>query len=143
MEYSALNDVAMKFGIALIGFKGISDGEKPLTGELVQWTELLPVIDKNLAEAIISLKAQIAQGKIRKKILVQMPPHWRPEHGNFGTLGRCSKHERRRVNRNLAALRTASRKCGPASAARPTSIKLDGFLQILGARKATFLLALI
>jgi adenosylhomocysteine nucleosidase len=83
MEYSALNDVAMKFGIALIGFKGISDGEKPLTGELVQWTELLPVIDKNLAEAIISLKAQIAQGKIRKEDLVQMPPHWRPEHGTL------------------------------------------------------------
>jgi hypothetical protein len=39
MEYSALNEVAMRFGIALIGFKGISNGEKPLTGELVQWTE--------------------------------------------------------------------------------------------------------
>jgi adenosylhomocysteine nucleosidase len=83
MEYSALNDVAMKFGIALIGFKGISDGEKPLSGELVQWTELLPVIDKNLAEAISSLKAQIAQGKIRKEDLIQMPSHWRPEHGTF------------------------------------------------------------
>ncbi len=83
MEYSALNDVAMKFGIALIGFKGISDGEKPLTGELVQWTELLPVIDKNLAEAISSLKTWIAQGKIRKEDLIQMPKHWRPEHGTL------------------------------------------------------------
>ena len=73
----------MKFGIALIGFKGISDGEKPLTGELVQWTELLPVIDKNLAEAISSLKTRIAQGKIKKEDLIRMPSHWSPEHGTF------------------------------------------------------------
>ncbi len=38
MEYAALNEVAMKFGIALIGFKGISDGARPLTGELTEWT---------------------------------------------------------------------------------------------------------
>jgi adenosylhomocysteine nucleosidase len=85
MEYSALNDVAMRFGIALIGFKGISDGEKPLTGELVQWTELLPVIDRNLAEAIVSLKTRIAQGKIKKEDLIRMPSHWRPEHATFGS----------------------------------------------------------
>jgi adenosylhomocysteine nucleosidase len=83
MEYSALNDVAMRFGIALIGFKGVSDGAKPLTGDLVQWTELLPVIDKNLAEAIVSLKARIAQGQIKKHDLIQMPPHWSPEHATF------------------------------------------------------------
>jgi adenosylhomocysteine nucleosidase len=83
MEYSALNDVAMRFGIALIGFKGVSDGEKPLTGELVQWTELLPVIDKNLAEAIVGLKVRIAQGQIKKHDLIQMPPHWSPEHATF------------------------------------------------------------
>jgi adenosylhomocysteine nucleosidase len=83
MEYAALNEVAMKFGIALIGFKGVSDGEKPLTGELVQWTELLPVIDKNLAEAMISLKARIAQGQIKKDDLIQMPLHWSPEHATF------------------------------------------------------------
>jgi adenosylhomocysteine nucleosidase len=83
MEYSALNDVAMKFGIPLIGFKGVSDGEKPLTGELVQWTDLLPVIDKNLAEAITDLKTRLARGEIKKKDLIQMPSHWRPEHGTF------------------------------------------------------------
>jgi adenosylhomocysteine nucleosidase len=83
MEYSALNDVAMRFGLALIGFKGISDGEKPLTGELAQWTELLPVIDKNLAEAIVSLKARIAQGEITKDDLTRMPSHWSPEHATF------------------------------------------------------------
>jgi adenosylhomocysteine nucleosidase len=84
MEYSALNEVAMRFGIALIGFKGISDGKKPLTGELVQWTELLPVIDRNLAVAIASLKTRIAQGEINKDDLTQMPSHWRPEHATFG-----------------------------------------------------------
>lgn len=83
MEYSALNDVAMKFGIPLIGFKGVSDGEKPLTGELVQWTELLPVIDRNLAEAITDLKARLARGEIKKEDLIQMPSHWRPEHATF------------------------------------------------------------
>jgi len=83
MEYSALNEVAMKFGIALIGFKGISDGEKPLTGELVQWTELLPIIDKNLAKAISELKARLARGQIKKEDLTRMPAHWRPEHAPF------------------------------------------------------------
>lgn len=83
MEYSALNEVAMNFGIALIGFKGISDGEKPLTGELVQWTELLPVIDKNLADTISHLVRRLTQGEIKKEDLVRMPLHWRPEHGIF------------------------------------------------------------
>jgi adenosylhomocysteine nucleosidase len=83
MEYSALNEVAMRFGIALIGFKGVSDGEKPLTGELAQWTELLPVIDRNLAEAIVSLKARIARGEIKKDDLTRMPSHWSPEHATF------------------------------------------------------------
>jgi adenosylhomocysteine nucleosidase len=83
MEYAALNDVAMKFGIALIGFKGVSDGAKPLTGELAQWTDLLPVIDRKLAEAVSELKARIVRGQIRKEDLIQMPPHWRPEHAIF------------------------------------------------------------
>jgi adenosylhomocysteine nucleosidase len=83
MEYSALNDVAMKFGFALIGFKGVSDGAKPLTGNLVQWTELLPVIDRNLAAAITDLKTRLARGEIRKEDLMQMPPHWAPEHATF------------------------------------------------------------
>jgi adenosylhomocysteine nucleosidase len=83
MEYAALNEVAMKFGIALIGFKGVSDGAKPLTGELTQWTELLPVIDRKLADAVGELKARIARGEIRKEDLIRMPSHWRPEHANF------------------------------------------------------------
>ena len=83
MEYAALNEVAMKFGIPLIGFKGISDGEKPLTGELLQWTELLPVIDRNLADAVTDLKTRLTRGQIKKEDLLQMPPHWKPEHATF------------------------------------------------------------
>lgn len=83
MEYAALNEVAMKFGIALIGFKGVSDGAKPLTGELVQWTELLPVIDKNLAVVIAQLKARLNRGEITKQELMRMPAHWISEHRTF------------------------------------------------------------
>lgn len=83
MEYAALNEVAMKFGIALIGFKGVSDGAKPLTGELVQWTELLPVIDKNLAVVIAELKARLNRGEITKQELIRMPAHWISEHRTF------------------------------------------------------------
>jgi adenosylhomocysteine nucleosidase len=85
MEYSALNEVAMKSGIPLIGFKGVSDGEKPLTGQLAQWTELLPVIDRHLAEAVIDLKTRLARGEITKEDLTRMPRHWRPEHATLGT----------------------------------------------------------
>lgn len=83
MEYAALNEAAMKFGVALIGFKGVSDGARPLTGELVQWTELLPVVDQNLAAAIVELKARLARGDITKQQLMRMPSHWAPEHATF------------------------------------------------------------
>lgn len=83
MEYSALNEVAMKFGVPLIGFKGISDGKTPLTGELRQWTQLLPVIDKHLADAVIHIKTQLAGGHLKKEDLCRMPAHWKPEHGVF------------------------------------------------------------
>jgi adenosylhomocysteine nucleosidase len=83
MEYYALNEVAMRFGIALIGFKGISDGAKPLTGKLADWTELLPVIDRNLAAAVAALRQQLTQGRISKEVLTRMPRHWGPEHATF------------------------------------------------------------
>ncbi len=83
MEYAALNEVAMKFGIALIGFKGVSDGAKPLTGELTEWTELLPIIDRNLADAVTDLKTRLRQGEITKEDLIQMPSHWKSEHATF------------------------------------------------------------
>jgi adenosylhomocysteine nucleosidase len=84
MEYAALNEVAMIFGIALIGFTGVSDGTMPLTGELVQWTELLPVIDKNLAAAVSELKARLQRGETKKADLLRMPTHWERGHATFG-----------------------------------------------------------
>ncbi len=83
MEYSAINDVAMAFGVPVIGFKGISDGAKPLTGELVEWTALLPVIDRHLAVAVAEIKRRLVQGQIVRDDLVQMPPHWKAEHLRF------------------------------------------------------------
>ena len=83
MEYAALNEVAMKFGIALIGFKGISDGARPLTGEMTEWTALLPAIDRNLAAAVNELRLRLARGELKKEDLLKMPPHWQPEHAGF------------------------------------------------------------
>ena len=73
----------MAFGIPAIGFKGISDGATPLTGELIQWTELLPVIEKNLAAAVAELKMRLVRGEITKRDLTRMPPHWKAEHANY------------------------------------------------------------
>jgi adenosylhomocysteine nucleosidase len=80
MEYSALNEVAMGFGMALMGFKGISDGQAPLNGTLMDWTQLLPIIDQNLARVVTYLKTELMTGHITKADLCAMPPHWHREH---------------------------------------------------------------
>ncbi len=83
MEYYALCVVAMKFGIPLVGFKGISDGKKPLTGQLMDWAALLPLIDENLAGAISLIKSGLAQGGLKREELCAMPDCWKPEHSVF------------------------------------------------------------
>jgi adenosylhomocysteine nucleosidase len=50
METFALLRACQKFGVALIGLRGISDGKAPLSG-FADWTEYLHVIDERLAVA--------------------------------------------------------------------------------------------
>lgn len=51
METFALLRACQKFGVELIGLRGISDGKTPLSG-IADWTEYLHVIDERLAEAV-------------------------------------------------------------------------------------------
>ncbi len=77
MELSALADVAMKFAIPIIAFKGISDGKEPLAGKIEQWEELLPHIDRKLACALTEL------GKAKEEELCRMPLNWKEEMAVF------------------------------------------------------------
>jgi predicted XRE-type DNA-binding protein len=49
----------------------------------MEWTQLLPIIDKHLADAITTLKTYITEGKIHKKELCCMPECWKTEHAIF------------------------------------------------------------
>lgn len=79
MEFAALADVAMKFKMPVIGFKGISDGKAPLNGDLKGWTELLPVIDRNLAIAVTELGTQ------KREAICRMPDGWTEEMAVFAS----------------------------------------------------------
>jgi adenosylhomocysteine nucleosidase len=51
MESFALLRASQRFGVPLIGLRGISDGKAPLSG-FADWTQYLHVIDERLAEAV-------------------------------------------------------------------------------------------
>ncbi len=51
METFALLRASQRFGVDLIGLRGISDGKAPLSG-FADWTEYLHVIDERLAAAV-------------------------------------------------------------------------------------------
>ena len=57
METYAVVRAAAKFGVPVMGLRGISDGKADLTG-LSDWTDTLAVIDEGLAEALDLLKAE-------------------------------------------------------------------------------------
>ena len=57
METYAVVRAAAKFGVPVMGLRGISDGRADLTG-LSDWTDTLAVIDEGLAEALDLLKAE-------------------------------------------------------------------------------------
>lgn len=61
METFALLRACQKFGVGLIGLRGISDGKAPLTG-YADWTEYLHVIDEKLADAVDHLTIALTQG---------------------------------------------------------------------------------
>lgn len=59
MESFAIFRAAQRFGVPMIGLRGISDGRAPLN-RLSDWTEYLAVIDRKLALAVDDFTAQIA-----------------------------------------------------------------------------------
>ena len=63
METFAHLRAAMRFGVPLIGLRGISDGDGELAG-LGDWTRYLHIIDERLAAAIDLLAAAIASGDV-------------------------------------------------------------------------------
>lgn len=64
METFAVLRAAHRFGVPLVGLRGISDGRADLTG-LHDWTEYLHVIDAKLAAAIDDLAAHAGAGRFR------------------------------------------------------------------------------
>lgn len=63
MESFAVMRAADRFGLPMIGLRGISDGKADLTG-LHDWTEYLHIIDEKLASALDHLEAAISGGDI-------------------------------------------------------------------------------
>lgn len=64
METFAHLRAAMRFGIPLIGLRGISDGDEALQ-KLSDWTQYLHIIDEKLAAAVDLLAAALASGDLR------------------------------------------------------------------------------
>jgi adenosylhomocysteine nucleosidase len=63
METYAVHRACRRFGVPVIAFRGISDGDREL-GELADWTQYLAVIDTRLAEAVDRLEAAISDGTL-------------------------------------------------------------------------------
>lgn len=63
METFAVLRACQRFGVPLIGLRGISDGKADVH-HIGDWTEYLHVIDERLAEAVDTLKDAIKAGEI-------------------------------------------------------------------------------
>lgn len=64
METFAHLRAAMRFGIPLIGLRGISDGDEALQ-TLTDWTQYLHIIDERLAAAVDLLADALDRGDLR------------------------------------------------------------------------------
>ncbi len=64
MESYAIYRTARRFGLPMIGLRGISDGRNDLTG-LHDWTEFLHVLDEKLAIALQAFAGDIMAGRFR------------------------------------------------------------------------------
>lgn len=62
METYAVWRACMAAGVPMVGLRGVSDGQAPLTG-LSSWTDLLPILDRHLAGAVDVLAAELAAGR--------------------------------------------------------------------------------
>jgi len=60
METYAVARACQSFGLPLIGIRGISDGPGEIDG-ITGWTDLLPLLDQKLAEAVSLLPAALMQ----------------------------------------------------------------------------------
>jgi adenosylhomocysteine nucleosidase len=60
METYAVVRAAARFGLPVIGLRGVSDGKADLTG-LSDWTDTLHVIDEGLAEALDLLENELTR----------------------------------------------------------------------------------
>jgi adenosylhomocysteine nucleosidase len=63
METYASMRACQRFGVPLIGLRGISDGDTDVS-HIGDWEEYLHVIDERLAEAVVRLEAALADGMI-------------------------------------------------------------------------------
>lgn len=68
MESFALLRACQRFGVPMIGLRGISDGAEELRG-LSDWTRYLELIDRRLAEALDCLGAALADGTLDARTL--------------------------------------------------------------------------
>jgi adenosylhomocysteine nucleosidase len=64
METFALLRACHRFGVPLVGLRGISDGAAELT-HVSDWTEYLHVVDENLAQAVDRLEGALAGGLLK------------------------------------------------------------------------------
>jgi adenosylhomocysteine nucleosidase len=64
METWAVLRACQRFGLPLVGLRGISDGAAEL-GRLGDWADCLPVVDERLAGAVDALAAALEGGAIR------------------------------------------------------------------------------
>lgn len=64
METFAHLRAAQRFGIPLVGLRGISDGAEELR-QLADWTQYLHVIDERLAAAVDALRDALGDGTLR------------------------------------------------------------------------------
>ncbi len=62
MESFAVLRAARRFGVPMVGLRGISDGKNELTG-IHDWTEYLHVIDEKLAVALEDFAGAVAAGR--------------------------------------------------------------------------------
>ena len=64
MESYAVFRAARRFGVPMIGLRGISDGRSELTG-IHDWTEYLHIIDEKTAAVIEAFPGHVAAGRFR------------------------------------------------------------------------------
>lgn len=62
METFAVARACQRFGVPLMGLRGISDGPGELA-DLLGWTQLLALLDERLAEAVDMLPLALASGR--------------------------------------------------------------------------------